>query len=89
MTKIFFLIAFAMTLLVTGLNLRGFLISIAVGLISMFVANMFGILVGLLPWVILIVFLVWVVRGDSKKAAYFRDCYHKYVALISSKMNKK
>lgn len=89
MAEIFFLIAFAMTLLVTGLTTRGFLISIGVGLISMFVAGMLGMLVALLPWVILIAFGVWVFRGDSKKATYCRDYYQKYVARISNKGNKK
>ncbi len=77
-----------MTLLVTGLNLRGFLISIGVGLISMSIAGIFGMLTALLPWIILIVFGVWVFRGDSRKAAYCRDYYQKYVARISNKKNK-
>ncbi len=87
MVEIFFLIAFAMTLLVTGVTIRGLLISLGVGIIVMMLAGMLGMLLKLLPWVLLIALGVWLFRGNDKKASRCRGYYREYIARIRNKNN--
>ncbi|WP_165312405.1 envelope stress response protein PspG [Vibrio ziniensis] len=66
MFEIIFILVFVATLLVTGLTLMSVFAAIGLSILVMLVLGMFGMAIKLLPWVILIAFVVWVFRQGDK-----------------------
>ncbi len=66
MFEIIFILIFVATLLVTGLTLMSVFAAIGLSLLVMFVLGMFGMAFKLLPWIILIAFVVWIFRQGNR-----------------------
>ncbi len=66
MFEIIFILIFVATLLVTGLTLMSVFAAIGLSLLVMLVLGMFGMALKLLPWIILIAFIVWIFRQGSR-----------------------
>ncbi len=66
MFEIIFILVFVATLLVTGLTLVSVFAAIGLSLLVMLVLGMFGMAIKLLPWILLIAFVVWVFRQGHK-----------------------
>ncbi len=66
MFEIIFILVFVATLLVTGLTLVSVFAAIGLSLFVMLVLGMFGMAIKLLPWILLIAFVVWVFRQGDK-----------------------
>ncbi len=66
MFEIIFILIFVATLLVTGLTLMSVFAAIGLSLMVMFVLGMFGIALKLLPWILLIAFVVWIFRQGNR-----------------------
>ncbi len=66
MFEIIFILIFVATLLVTGLTLMSVFAAIGLSLMVMLVLGMFGIALKLLPWILLIAFVVWIFRQGNR-----------------------
>jgi len=66
MFEIIFILVFVATLLVTGLTVMSVFAAIGLSLLVMFVLGMFGMVLKLLPWILLIVFVVWIFRQGNR-----------------------
>ncbi len=66
MFEIIFILIFVATLLVTGLTLMSVFAAIGLSLMVMLVMGMFGIALKLLPWILLIAFVVWIFRQGNR-----------------------
>ncbi len=66
MFEIIFILIFIATLLVTGLTLMSVFAAIGLSLLVMLVLGMFGVALKLLPWIILIAFVVWIFRQGNR-----------------------
>lgn len=63
MLELLFIIGFFVMLLVTGVSLLGILAAIVVATVLMFVGGLFALMIKLLPWLLLAVAIVWVIRA--------------------------
>ncbi|MGP3593638.1 envelope stress response protein PspG [Vagococcus sp. WN89Y] len=63
MLELLFIIGFFIMLLVTGISLFGILAALVVATVVMFVGGLFALMIKLLPWLLLAVAVVWVVRA--------------------------
>ncbi|WP_434665701.1 envelope stress response protein PspG [Klebsiella sp. B345] len=63
MLELLFVIGFFVMLLVTGVSLLGIIAAIVVATALMFVGGLFALMIKLLPWLLLAVVVVWVVRA--------------------------
>lgn len=79
MLELLFVIGFFVMLLVTGISLLGIIAALAVATLLMFVGGLFAIMIKLLPWLILAVIAVWIIRAiaSPKNDAYRRN-YRRY-----------
>jgi len=66
MLELLFVIGFFMMLLVTGVSLLGIIVALAVATALMFVGGLFALMFKLLPWLLLAVGIVWVIRAVKK-----------------------
>ncbi|HBR7330422.1 TPA: envelope stress response protein PspG [Klebsiella pneumoniae] len=74
MLELLFVIGFFVMLLVTGVSLLGIIAAIVVATALMFVGGLFALMIKLLPWLLLAVAAVWVIRAlKSPNANAFRD----------------
>lgn len=74
MLELLFVIGFFVMLLVTGVSLLGIIAAIVVATALMFVGGLFALMIKLLPWLLLAVAVVWVIRAlKSPKGNAFRD----------------
>ena len=74
MLELLFVIGFFVMLLVTGVSLLGIIAAIVVATALMFVGGLFALMIKLLPWLLLAVAVVWVIRTlKSPKGNAFRD----------------
>ncbi|HCB1500977.1 phage shock protein G [Klebsiella oxytoca] len=62
MLELLFVIGFFVMLLVTGVSLLGIIAAIVVATALMFVGGLFALMIKLLPWLLLAVVVVWVIR---------------------------
>ncbi|HCI6758527.1 TPA: envelope stress response protein PspG [Klebsiella variicola subsp. variicola] len=61
-------------LLVTGVSLLGIIAAIVVATALMFVGGLFALMIKLLPWLLLAVVVVWIIRAlKSPNGNAFRD----------------
>ncbi|MEI6005883.1 envelope stress response protein PspG [Klebsiella quasipneumoniae] len=74
MLELLFVIGFFVMLLVTGVSLLGIIAAIAVATALMFVGGLFALMIKLLPWLLLAVVVVWVIRAlKTPDGNAFRD----------------
>ena len=63
MLELLFVIGFFVMLLVTGVSILGILAAIVVATVLMFVGGLFAMMIKLLPWLLLAIAVVWVIRA--------------------------
>ncbi|HBX8022645.1 envelope stress response protein PspG [Klebsiella pneumoniae] len=74
MLELLFVIGFFVMLLVTGVSLLGIIAAIVVATALMFVGGLFALMIKLLPWLLLAVAAVWIIRAlESPNGNAFRD----------------
>ncbi|PJR64291.1 Phage shock protein G [Klebsiella variicola] len=74
MLELLFVIGFFVMLLVTGVSLLGIIAAIVVTTALMFVGGLFALMIKLLPWLLLAVVVVWIIRAlKSPNGNAFRD----------------
>ena len=74
MLELLFVIGFFIMLLVTGVSLLGIIAAIVVATALMFVGGLFALMIKLLPWLLLAVVVVWVIRAlKTPDGNAFRD----------------
>ncbi len=74
MLELLFVIGFFVMLLVTGVSLLGIIAAIVVAPALMFVGGLFALMIKLLPWLLLAVVVVWVIRAlKTPDGNAFRD----------------
>ncbi|HCI6318417.1 envelope stress response protein PspG [Klebsiella quasipneumoniae] len=74
MLELLFVIGFFVMLLVTGVSLLGIIAAIVVATALMFVGGLFALMLKLLPWLLLAVVVVWVIRAlKTPEGNAFRD----------------
>ncbi len=80
MLEILFVLGFFVMLLVTGVSLLGILVALAVATALMFVGGLFAIIFKVLPWLLLAIAIVWVVRTikQPKLPLYQRNNRWRY-----------
>jgi phage shock protein G len=80
MLELLFVIGFFVMLLVTGVSLLGILVAIVVATALMFVGGLLAMMLKLLPWLLLAVAVVWVIRliKEPKIPPYRRNDRWRY-----------
>lgn len=80
MLELLFVIGFFVMLLVTGVSLLGILAAIVVATVVMFIGGLFALTLKLLPWLLLAVVAVWVIRAirTPKVPQYQRNNRYRY-----------
>ena len=74
MLELLFVIGFFVMLVVTGVSLLGIIAAIVVATALMFVGGLFALMIKLLPWLLLAVVVVWIIRAlKSPNGNAFRD----------------
>ncbi|HCJ0624546.1 envelope stress response protein PspG [Klebsiella variicola] len=74
MLELLFVIGFFVMLLVTGVSLLGIIAAIVAATALMFVGGLFALMIKLLPWLLLAVVVVWIIRAlKSPNGNAFRD----------------
>ena len=74
MLELLFVIGFFVMLLVTGVSVLGIIAAIVVATALMFVGGLFALMIKLLPWLLLAVVVVWVIRAlKTPDGNAFRD----------------
>ena len=63
MLELLFVIGFFVMLLVTGVSLLGIIAALVVATVVMFIGGLFALMLKLLPWLLLAVVVVWVIRA--------------------------
>ncbi|EGM3050872.1 envelope stress response protein PspG [Salmonella enterica] len=62
MLELLFVLGFFLMLMVTGVSLLGILAGLVVATAVMFLGGMFALMIKLLPWLLLAVAVVWVIK---------------------------
>ncbi len=80
MLELLFVIAFFIVLLATGVSLLGILAAILAATALMFLGGLFAMMIKLLPWLLLAVAVVWVIRAIKapKVPQYQRNNGRRY-----------
>lgn len=80
MLELLFVIGFFVVLLATGVSLLGILAAILVATALMFVGGLFAMMIKLLPWLLLAIAVVWVIRAIKapKVPQYQRNKHWRY-----------
>ena len=80
MFELLFIIGFFVMLLVTGVSVLGILAAIVVATVLMFFGGLLALMIKLLPWLLLAVAVVWVIRAikEPKVPQYRRDNRWRY-----------
>ncbi|EIA3336098.1 envelope stress response protein PspG [Salmonella enterica] len=75
MLELLFVLGFFLMLMVTGVSLLGILTALVVATAVMFLGGMFALMIKLLPWLLLAVAVVWVIKAvkTSKIPQYQRN----------------
>ncbi|EMH4164384.1 envelope stress response protein PspG [Pluralibacter gergoviae] len=66
MFELLFIIGFFVVLLVTGISLVGIIAALVVATAIMFIGGLFALVFKLLPWLLLAVAAVWIIRAVNK-----------------------
>lgn len=80
MLELLFVIGFFVMLLMTGISLLGILAAIVVATVVMFIGGLFALTLKLLPWLLLAIAVVWVIRAikSPKLPIYQRNNRFRY-----------
>ncbi|WP_312952070.1 envelope stress response protein PspG [Superficieibacter sp.] len=80
MLELLFVIGFFVMLLMTGVSLLGIIVALVVATALMFVGGLFAIVIKLLPWLVLAVAVVWVIRAIKAPEVpqYQRNKRHRF-----------
>ncbi len=80
MLELLFIIGFFVMLLMTGVSLLGIIAALIVATAVMFLGGLFAMMLKLLPWLLLAVAVVWVVRAvkTPKVPQYQRNKRWRY-----------
>ncbi|GJL44001.1 TPA: envelope stress response protein PspG [Citrobacter farmeri] len=80
MLELLFVLAFFIMLMVTGVSLLGILAALVVAAFVMFLGGMFALMIKLLPWLLLAVAVVWVIKAvkSPKVPQYQRNNRWRY-----------
>ncbi|SKC09221.1 phage shock protein G [Kosakonia radicincitans] len=80
MLELLFIIGFFVMLLVTGVSLLGIIAALLVAAAVMFLGGLFALMIKLLPWLLLAVAVVWVIRTikEPKIPRYQRNNRWRY-----------
>lgn len=75
-----FVLGFFIMLMVTGVSLLGILAALVVAAFVMFLGGMFALMIKLLPWLLLAVAVVWVIKAikSPKIPQYQRNNRWRY-----------
>ncbi len=65
MLELLFVLGFFLMLMVTGVSLLGILAALVVATAVMFLGGMFALMIKLLPWLLLAVAVVWVIKSSK------------------------
>ncbi|BCK11279.1 envelope stress response protein PspG [Vibrio cholerae] len=68
MFELIFIFVFATTLLVTGLTLMSVFGAMALAFLIMALFGMLGIVLKLLPWLLVVLVVIWLMRDKAKAA---------------------
>ncbi|WP_342322639.1 envelope stress response protein PspG [Kosakonia sp. BYX6] len=63
MPELLFIVGFFIMLLFTGISLLGIIAALLVATAVMFLGGLFTLMIKLLPWLLLAVAIVWVIRA--------------------------
>lgn len=63
MLELLFIVGFFIMLLFTGISLLGIIAALLVATAVMFLGGLFTLMIKLLPWLLLAVAIVWVIRA--------------------------
>ncbi|WP_058912428.1 envelope stress response protein PspG [Entomohabitans teleogrylli] len=66
MFELLFVVGFFVMLMVTGVSLLGILAALVVATIFMFAGGLLALMFKMLPWLLLAVAVVWVIRAINK-----------------------
>ncbi|EKY5003925.1 envelope stress response protein PspG [Citrobacter amalonaticus] len=80
MLELLFVLGFFIMLMVTGVSLLGILAALFVAAFVMFLGGMFALMIKLLPWLLLAVAVVWVIKAikSPKIPQYQRNNRWRY-----------
>ena len=80
MLELLFVLDFFIMLMVTGVSLLGILAALVVAAFVMFLGGMFALMIKLLPWLLLAVAVVWVIKAikSPKIPQYQRNNRWRY-----------
>ena len=80
MLELLFVLGFFIMLMVTGVSLLGILAALVVAAFVMFLGGMFALMIKLLPWLLLAVVVVWVIKAikSPKIPQYQRNNRWRY-----------
>ncbi|ABP58943.1 envelope stress response protein PspG [Enterobacter sp. 638] len=80
MLELLFVIGFFVMLMVTGISLLGIIAALFVATALMFVGGLFALMIKLLPWLLLAIAVVWVIRAvkPPKVPNYQRNNRFRY-----------
>ncbi|HBB6760010.1 TPA: envelope stress response protein PspG [Citrobacter amalonaticus] len=80
MLELLFVLGFFIMLMVTGVSLLGILAALVVAAFVMFLGGMFALMIKLLPWLLLAVAVVWVIKAikSPKIPQYQRNNHWRY-----------
>ncbi|MCZ3384630.1 envelope stress response protein PspG [Kosakonia sp. SOY2] len=75
MLELLFIVGFFIMLLVTGVSLLGIIAALLVATAVMFLGGLFALMIKLLPWLLLAVAVVWIIRAvkEPKIPRYQRN----------------
>ncbi|EGR2123711.1 envelope stress response protein PspG [Vibrio cholerae] len=68
MFELIFIFVFAATLLVTGITLMSVFGALALAFLIMALFGMLGIVLKLLPWLLVVLVVIWLMRDKAKAA---------------------
>lgn len=80
MLELLFVLGFFIMLMVTGVSLLGIMAALVVAAFVMFLGGMFALMIKLLPWLLLAVAVVWVIKAikSPKIPQYQRNNRWRY-----------
>ena len=80
MLELLFVLGFFIMLMATGVSLLGILAALVVAAFVMFLGGMFALMIKLLPWLLLAVAVVWVIKAvkSPKVPQYQRNNRWRY-----------
>ena len=80
MLELLFVLGFFIMLMVTGVSLLGILAALVVAAFVMLLGGMFALMIKLLPWLLLAVAVVWVIKAvkSPKVPQYQRNNRWRY-----------